>query len=136
MTMKTTSSSYLGNLRISSTHNKSGTVIETDAPVDNQGKGTRFSPTDLVATAYLNCMITLIGIYCDNHDLEFKKCEGDVEKVMGNSPRRIVELNFVLDLSGNNWNEAERKRVENAARTCPVSKSVHPDIKIDIDFRY
>lgn len=134
--MKTSSSSYIGKLRISSVHNKSGTIIETDAPVDNHGKGTRFSPTDLVATAYLNCMITLIGIFCDNHSLEFKKCEGDVEKVMGNSPRRIVALNFNLDLTGNNWGKEDRKRIENAARTCPVSKSVHPEIKIDINFKY
>lgn len=134
--MKTTSSSYLGDLRISSTHNKSGTIIETDAPVDNHGKGTRFSPTDLVATAYLNCMLTLIGIYCDNHNLEFKKGKGDVEKVMGNSPRRIVELNFNMNLSGNDWSEQEKKRIENAAKACPVSNSVHPDIKIDIEFKY
>ncbi len=134
--MKTTSSSYIGKLRISSVHNKSGTIIETDAPVDNHGKGTRFSPTDLVATAYLNCMITLIGIFCDNHNLEFNKCEGDVEKVMGNGPRRIVALNFTIDLTGNNWNEENQKRIENAARTCPVSKSVHPEIKIEINFKY
>lgn len=134
--MKTAGSTYLGELRISSKHNKSGTVIETDAPVDNQGKGTRFSPTDLLSTAYLNCMITLMGIYCDNHGLKFEKCEGDVEKIMYSSPRRIGELNFVLDLSGNNWNETEKKHIENAARTCPVSKSVHPDIKINIEFKY
>lgn len=134
--MKTTSSSYIGKLRISSVHTASGSVIETDAPTDNHGRGTRFSPTDLVATAYLNCMITLIGIFCDNHGLEFNKCEGEVEKIMGNQPRRIIALYFNIDLSSNDWNDKEKKQIENAAKACPVAKSVHPDIEIKINYNY
>ncbi|RFC54657.1 OsmC family protein [Brumimicrobium aurantiacum] len=134
--MKKISSSYLGNLRISSLHEKSGTIIETDAPVDNNGKGTRFSPTDLVATAYLNCMITIIGIYCDKNEIEFQDCKGDVEKIMTDNPRRISGLNFVLDLSMNNWNDQEKRRIENAAKNCPVAKSVSSEIKINIEFKY
>lgn len=115
---------------------KSGTEIETDAPTDNNGKGTRFSPTDLLATAYLNCMITIIGIYCDKNGLSFDKCEGDVEKIMANSPRRIGGLNISLDLSSNDWNEKERRRIENAAKRCPVAMSVSPEIEINIEFKY
>lgn len=134
--MKKLSSSYLGELRISALHHQSGSKIETDAPVDNNGKGTRFSPTDLLATSYLNCLITIMGIYCNKNGVEFEGCEGEVEKIMYDSPRRIGELNFILDLSKNSWNEKEKKRIENAARTCPVAKSVSPEIKIDIEFNY
>lgn len=132
----TSTSQYLGELRIESTHQKSGTIIQTDAPVDNNGKGTRFSPTDLVANAYLNCMITIIGIYCDKHGLKFEHCEGKVEKIMESNPRRIGALNIELNLSGNGWNDDEKKRIEAAGRACPVAKSVSPDILINIEFKY
>nr|WP_299200847.1 OsmC family protein [uncultured Brumimicrobium sp.] len=134
--MKTISSSYLGDLRISSTHLKSGNTLETDAPVDNNGKGTRFSPTDLLAAAYLNCMITIIGIYCEQNGLTFEKCEGDVEKVMIDNPRRVGKLNISLDLSSNDWNDKEKRRVQNAAKNCPVAKSVAPEIEVNIEFIY
>ncbi|HLW29925.1 MAG TPA: OsmC family protein [Brumimicrobium sp.] len=134
--MKTISSTYIGDLRISSTHIKSGSILETDAPLDNNGKGTRFSPTDLLATAYLNCMITLIGIYCDQNGVTFEQCEGQVEKIMIDSPRRVGGLNIILDLRSNTWNDKEKRRVENAAKTCPVAKSVSPEIKVNIQFLY
>lgn len=134
--MKKISSSYLGDLRISTLHQKSGTIIETDAPVDNNGKGTRFSPTDLLAAGYLNCMITIIGIYCDKNGLAFVGCEGEIEKIMIDSPRRIGGLNIVLDLTKNDWNEKERRRIQNAAKNCPVANSVSPEIKINIEFNY
>lgn len=134
--MKTATSTYLGDLRISSTHIKSGTVIETDAPVDNNGKGTRFSPTDLLSTAYMNCMITIIGIYCNNHGLNFTHCEGEMEKIMGSNPRRVAQLNITLDLSGNGWTKEEQKRVEAAGRACPVAKSVAAELIANIEFKY
>ena|SRR5690554_297093 len=134
--MKKIRSSYLGDLRISSLHEKSGSKIETDAPVDNNEKGTRFSPTDLLATAYLNCLITIMGIYCKNNGLEFAGCEGEVEKIMTNNPRRIGKLIFKLDLSNNEWSEKEKTKVQNAAKTCPVAKSVSPDIEIELNFIY
>ena len=134
--MKNISATYLGDLRISSLHHKSGSIIETDAPEDNNGKGTRFSPTDLLATAYLNCMITIIGIYCDKNGLSFAGCEGTVEKIMTEQPRRIDKLNIQLDLSKNNWTDKEKRRIENAAKNCPVAKSVSPDIHVSIEFKY
>jgi uncharacterized OsmC-like protein len=134
--MKTISSSYIGDLRISSVYDKSGRTLETDAPVDNNGKGTRFSPTDLLATAYLNCMITIIGIYCEQNGMDFDKCEGDVEKIMIDGPRRIGGLNIVLALNGSNWSDKQKRRVENAAKNCPVAKSVSPEIEINIAFKH
>jgi uncharacterized OsmC-like protein len=130
------SSSYLGDLRILSEHIQSGEKIKTDAPLDNNGQGAYFSPTDLLASAYLNCMITIIGIYCEQHEIDLKRCEGEVEKIMASNPRRIGELRISLDLTGHNWDTATRKRIEVAAKNCPVAKSVSGDISIDINFIY
>lgn len=129
-------SSYLGNLRIKSKHLHSGDLLKTDAPLDNKGKGTHFSPTDLLATAYINCMITIIGIYCDQNNIDFKGCEGEVEKLMTDSPRRVDQLLIKLDLSGHNWDDRIKKRIESAAKNCPVAKSVSSEINIDIEFIY
>lgn len=108
----------------------------TDAPVDNKGKGERFSPTDLVATAYGACIISLIGIYCHEHDLPFQHGKVSVEKIMESNPRRIGALYFKMDLTGNNWDEKTRKKIIRVAETCPVALSVHPDIHINIDFQF
>jgi uncharacterized OsmC-like protein len=129
-------SSYLGELRIESEHIHSGDKLRTDAPLDNNGKGTHFSPTDLLATAYLNCIITIIGIYCEENNIEFEGCFGEVEKIMTDSPRRVGQLNIKLDLTGHDWDSKTKKRVETAGRNCPVAKSVSSSIKIDIDFVY
>ena len=129
-------SSYLGDLRIVSEHLQSGDKLRTDAPVDNNGKGSHFSPTDLVATAYLNCMITIIGIYCDQHGIKFEGCSGEVEKTMKDQPRRIGKLKLMLDCSQNDWDEKTRKRIESAGKNCPVAKSVDPEIAVDIEFTY
>lgn len=129
-------SSYIGNLRITSTHVDSEDQLTTDAPKDNNGEGLRFSPTDLLATAYINCMITIIGIYCDQHAISFSGCEGEVEKMMTDGPRRIQQLKIKLDLRKNNWSQKEKQRIEKAAINCPVAKSVSPDIDVQIEFNY
>ncbi|PKR80870.1 osmotically inducible protein OsmC [Brumimicrobium salinarum] len=134
--MNTIHSSYLKDLRVSSVHEKSGSTLETDAPVDNNGKGTRFSPTDLVATAYLNCLITVIGIYCDKNGIRFEACEGQVEKIMRNNPRRIGALKINLDFGKTEWTEKQKKVIENVAKSCPVAKSVAADIEVTIQFIY
>lgn len=131
------SSSYLGNLRIESVHEKSSVKLITDAPVDNNGKGSSFSPTDLLATALMNCMVTIIGIYCDQHNVPFNHAEASIEKIMASSPRRVGQLNLRIDLSGNNWEDLTlRQKIENTAKACPVAKSISPDIELNIDFIY
>jgi putative redox protein len=127
---------YKGNLRTECTHVKSGQVIVTDAPVDNNGKGEAFSPTDLVANAYVSCMLTIVGIYCNNNGLRFTKAQAGVEKVMGADPRRISGLGIWIDFAGNDWNEDEQKRVIAAAKACPVAKSVSADMDVKIDFKF
>lgn len=134
--MDTVRIDYKGNLRTECTHVKSGQVIVTDAPVDNNGKGEAFSPTDLVANAYVSCMLTIVGIYCNNHGLSFTKAQAGVEKIMGAEPRRISGLNIWIDFSGNEWNEDEQKRVMAAAKACPVAKSVRADMDVKIDFKF
>jgi putative redox protein len=128
--------SYLGSLRTKSTHVQSGNEIITDAPLDNNGKGEAFSPTDLLATAYVNCMITIIGIYCEQRDITFNNCTAEVEKHMTDSPRRIGQLDINLYFEGNNWDDKLKKKIESAAVNCPVAKSISSDIKININFIY
>lgn len=134
--MATVKVEYSGGLRTQCTHLKSGQQFITDAPTDNNGKGEAFSPTDLVATAYASCMLTVIGIHCDQNDLNFTNGSSEVVKVMGDGPRRIVKLEIQMDLSGNGWDEETCKRIQRVAETCPVAKSVDPALEIDIQFTF
>lgn len=126
---------YLGALRTGATHLKSGTVIETDAPTDNNGQGAMFSPTDLAATSLASCMLTVMGIKADQKEIEFNRLQCSVTKVMASNPRRISEIVVKVEVS-EKWSEKERRIMEHTARTCPVSLSLHPDIKQDIQFTY
>jgi putative redox protein len=134
--METVKIEYNGELRTTCTHLQSGQQIITDAPKDNKGKGEAFSPTDLVATAYGSCMLTIIGIYCQNNGLNFSKADVGVKKVMGTDPRRVACLEIRLDLSGNDWSEIEQKKVVAAAKACPVAKSVSETMEVKLNFEF
>lgn len=135
--MQTAQIIYTGELRTTATHLQSGTVIDTDAPVDNNGKGERFSPTDLVATALGSCMLTIMGITARQHQWKIEGTRVSVQKIMGTEPRRItgVKINFDFP-EGHQLEEKERTILERAALTCPVAKSVHPDILQDVTFNW
>lgn len=122
---------YLGNLRTECRHLPSGTIIETDAPVDNKGKGERFSPTDLVATAYASCMMTIMGIYCNEHGIVMKTGIARVQKIMEINPRRIGKLIIVMDFSGNEWSELEAEKVLRAGKACPVAKTLGDNVEVE-----
>ncbi len=126
---------YTGGLRTVATHLRSGSEIETDAPVDNKGKGERFSPTDLVATALAACIVTTMGIAGDTHGINIDGTECEVEKIMASDPRRIgeIKVNIIMP-KGQSYNDKEKTILERAARTCPVAKSLHPDLKETISF--
>ena len=128
---------YEGNLRTVATHLQSESVIETDAPTDNQGKGERFSPTDLVATALGSCMLTIMGINARDMNIDLEGTKIDITKVMVANPRRIgeikVEINFPESLKPD---EKQKTIIERAAITCPVFESLHPDLKKDVEFRW
>ncbi|MFN4248044.1 MAG: OsmC family protein [Flavipsychrobacter sp.] len=126
---------YTGNLRTECTHLRSGSVIETDAPTDNRGKGERFSPTDLVATALAACIVTTMGIAGDTHGIDIDGTVCDVEKIMVSDPRRIGEIKVQITMPADKtYSEKERLILERAAVTCPVAKSLHPNLKETISF--
>jgi putative redox protein len=127
---------YEGDLHCKATHGPSGAVITTDAPVDNQGKGAAFSPTDLFATSLGVCMMTVMGIYARRKEIDLKGSRVHVTKEMATDPvRRVGRLAVTFDLPGR-VQPAERKALENAAHTCPVHKSLHPDVKVEVTFNY
>jgi putative redox protein len=109
--------------------------LQTDAPIDNQGKGESFSPTDLLATALGTCMMTTMGIYAKRHNIDLKGAMVRVEKHMSDNPRRIGKLivEFKIPIKPD---EKQRQALENAALTCPVHKSLDPEIEIPIHFHY
>lgn len=128
---------YKGNLRTEMTHLQSGSVVETDAPTDNNGNGERFSPTDLVATAMGSCMLTIMGIACNTHSINIDGTLVEITKIMQANPRRIGEIVAKITLKGqSSYSEKEQKIIENAALTCPVYLSLHPELKKTVDFMW
>lgn len=125
---------YQGNLRTTLTHLYSGNSITNDAPLDNHGLAQAFSPTDLVATALGSCIITTMGIKTSDMNLDLKGTELDVTKVMANEPRRIAEIQITIKFPPNSFTDKEKTILENIARTCPVAKSLHPDVKQELTF--
>ena len=131
--MATIETTYIGGLSTEPIHLQSGTKIITDAPVDNQGKGEAFSPTDLLAASLGSCMLTIMGIAARTHqiDIDHTKCE--ITKVMAADPRRVAEVVIKFDFP-KTYTEKEQKILSNAALTCPVYYSLHPDLKKTVDF--
>lgn len=129
---------YQGELRCSSTHAPSSTVLSTDAPVDNQGKGASFSPTDLLATALGTCMATTMGIVARREGWNIDGITLEVDKHMtAQPPRRVARLDvaFTIPRSVSAALGAEvRATLEHTAHTCPVALSLHPDVKLDVRF--
>lgn len=126
---------YSGNLRTNATHTASRTQIETDAPVDNKGKGERFSPTDLVATALASCMFTIMGIAGDTHGITIDGSYAELTKVMVSEPRRIGRIEVRLFITGQDpFSTKEKMILKHAAMTCPVFESLHPDMEKVITF--
>ena len=127
---------YEGQLRCNATHGPSRSTVLTDAPVDNHGKGEAFSPTDLVATALPTCIMTIMGIYGERHGIDLRGMSARTEKEMTKAPpRRIASLRTVITLPIAS-DHPQRAALENAAHTCPVHKSLHPDIDAPIEFVY
>ena len=121
--------SYQGGLRCSATHQPSGNVIQTDAPLDNNGRGEAFSPTDLVATALAACMATVMGIVAERKGISLEGMDIEVRKHMSeDAPRRIAKLEVDIHMPVPQGHP-ERKLLESAARGCPVHHSLHPDIE-------
>lgn len=126
---------YKGSLRTEAKHLQSNTIIETDAPTDNQGKGERFSPTDLMATSLGSCMLTIMGIKARDMNISLDGTEVTIKKNMKAEPRRVGGIDIRFNFPGPlKLNEKEKVILERAAITCPVAKSIHPDIELNVDF--
>jgi uncharacterized OsmC-like protein len=134
--MVTITSTYTGGLRCTATHGPSGVTLITDAPVDNHGKGESFSPTDLVATAVANCMMTVMGIPAERHGIDLKGTTVTIGKEMSSDlPRRIVALRSVMNIPLP-ADHPQRNLLENAAKACPVKQSLDPRIDTTVEFKW
>jgi putative redox protein len=127
---------YDGGLRTTNTHLKSGSQFETDAPTDNHGKGERFSPTDLMATSLANCMLTVMGIKARSIGFDLDGIKVEVLKIMKQDPRRVggIELTFHIPASLENIAEKDKAILKNTGETCPVMRSIHPDIEVKVNW--
>jgi uncharacterized OsmC-like protein len=127
---------YNGELRTTCTHLRSGSSFETDAPVDNKGKGERFSPTDTLATSLASCMITTMGIKARTMGFDLSEVKIDVLKIMKNDPRRVggIELTFHIPDGLKDIDEKTKTILKNTGNTCPVQISLHPDIEVKVNW--
>lgn len=128
---------YEGELRTTCTHEFSGSAIETDAPLDNQGKAERFSPTDLLATSLGACAMTIMGIKARDMQIDLQGTQVTVEKMMKSEPRRVggINLTFIFPAKATE-DPKQRTIIERVAHSCPVFYSIHPDIELDIRFQW
>ena len=127
---------YETNLRTTCLHLQSGSIFETDAPSDNKGQGARFSPTDLIATGLGACLITTMGIKAESMDLKLDGAKVDVTKVMMSEPRRIGKIIIAVTMPKLDLDEKTKEILERVGRTCPVERSLHPDMDLDISFTW
>lgn len=134
--MATIKTIYIGDLRTEAQHVQSGSVIVTDAPTDNQGRGEAFSPTDLLAASLGSCMLTIMGIAARTHGFNIDGTRAEITKIMASNPRRVDEVIIHLYFPPNNYTEKEKRIIENSAFTCPVYLSLHENLKKTIHFHY
>ena len=128
---------YEGELRTVAQHTASGTRIETDAPVDNHGKGEKFSPSDLVATALGSCMLTMMGMKARDLNIDLKGTRIEIQKFMKAEPRRISGISLTFHLPDNlHLSEKNKTILQRAADTCPVFYSIHPDIDVQVNYNW
>ena len=128
---------YQGDLRCEATHIQSGTVIESDAPTDNHGKGGKFSPTDLLCVSLGTCLITTIAIKANELSVDVKNTAIEVTKYMLNDPRRVGRIDVNVKFSQSfSIDEKNKIILETTGNNCPVAKSIHPDIKVNIVYQW
>jgi len=127
--MATLKTIYKGNLSTEVTHLQSNSVIITDAPTDNHGKGEHFGPTDLFAASLGSCVLTIMGIVAKNHNFDIDGTTLKTSKIMSDKPRRVAEIIIEITFPQKNYSEKERKILEKCAKECPVAQSLHPEVK-------
>lgn len=126
---------YKGNLRCEATHVQSKSAMETDAPTDNRGKGERFSPTDTLCVSLATCMLTTMGIKAADMNVNIDNAKAQVTKHMASDPRRVSKIEVFVFLPANS-SEKDKTVLEKAGNNCPVAKSLHPDIELDLKYTW
>lgn len=134
--MDTATVTYTGDLQCELLHVRSGQHVITDAPVDNQGRGGAFSPTDLLATSLAACMITTMGIVAREKNIPLDGLRARVVKHMAADPRRVARVEIHMELEGGLLDERQRSIIENTAHTCPVARSLSPELVQDLHIRF
>lgn len=134
--MKTSKIIYSGNLRTEAVHLQSKNSIITDAPIDNNGKGEAFSPTDLLATSLGCCMLTVMGIVAQRHSINMDGTQIEITKIMESNPRRVSEIIVEFSFPKNNYSDKDKQLLEHTAYTCPVAKSLNSELKQTVIFNY
>ena len=127
---------YLGGLRTEVTHLKSGNKIITDAPLDNNGKGEAFSPTDLTSASLSSCMMTLMGMLAEREGIDLAGLRSEIVKVMAANPRKIAEIQITFTHPALQATEVQKEKLRRAAMTCPVALSVDPELKQTVVFNF
>jgi uncharacterized OsmC-like protein len=127
---------YIGDLRIRATHVKSGQTFITDAPVDNNGKGSAFSPTDLMASSLGLCMMTIMGIAANTNGFNIDGTKARVTKIMASDPRRVSEIIVELDFPANSYTEREKQIIRQCAKICPVAQSLKAELLQRVVFNF
>ena len=134
--MATIETVYLGELRTEATHVRSDNKLITDAPVDNNGKGEAFSPSDLLATALGSCMLTIMGMAAREQEINMDGTTCSITKIMAAEPRRVGETQITFNFPKANYSDKVKTVLQRAALTCPVAKSLHPDLLQNVAFNF
>lgn len=127
---------YTGNLRCEAIHNQSQTKIETDAPLDNKGKGERFSPTDLFCTSLATCILTTMAIAAEERGWKFEGVNAEIEKIMNATPRRIGEIKIHFTFPDLGYDDLMKEKIQRYAHACPVSRSLNPEVIQTVTFEF
>ena len=126
--MEIAKTKYLGDLRTEIIHLRSGSIITTDAPLDNKGKGENFSPTDMVASALGSCIFTIMGIAAREHSFSIHGSSCKITKIMTDNPRKIGEIKIEFDFKGKDYTDKQKKILEYCVKTCPVALSLNESV--------
>ena len=125
---------YSGNLRCEIVHEQSQTVLETDAPLDNKGKGARFSPTDLLCTSLATCILTTMAIAAEERNWKFEGVTAQIEKIMNQTPRRIGEIKIEFSFPDLGYDHNMKEKIQRYAHACPVSRSLNSEVLQTVTF--
>jgi putative redox protein len=134
--METAKTKYLGDLRTEILHVRSGSIITTDAPVDNKGKGENFSPTDMVASALGSCIFTIMGIAAREHSFSIDGSSCTITKIMTDTPRKIGEIRIEMDMTATKYTDKQKKILDHCVKTCPVSLSLNESVFQNVTLKF